>query len=345
MDAADGLVADRGGCETPSPVRELLAAFPSVRVLVVGDLLADHYLYGETERVSREAPVLIVRHELDEVKLGGGANAAANARALGAKVTAVGVLGPDPIGQEMLRLFAEQGIRGRVVRRFGVVTETRTRILAGGASTTRQQMLRIDRGAVGPLPVKARRALAEVVTAEARRADVVMVSDYGAGVLCGETRAALRRVARRVPVCVDSRFQLPAFRGMAVAKPNEPELAALTGLAVKTEADLVKAGRLALERLDTRLLLVTRGRRGMALFERGGKVTFIPVHGSAEAVDVTGAGDTVGAAFAVALGAEGAPLEAARLANLAGALVVQKPGTATVSSEELAAELLREEAR
>jgi rfaE bifunctional protein kinase chain/domain len=320
-------------------VKELLATFPSVRVLVVGDLLADHYVYGETERVSREAPVLIVRHELDEVKLGGGANAAANARALGARVTAVGVMGRDPIGDEMARAFATQGIRSRAVRRFGVVTETRTRILAGGVSTTRQQMLRIDKGAIGPLSPKARAALASAVAAEARRADVVIVSDYGAGVLCEEARRVLRQVARAVPVCVDSRFQLALFKGMAVAKPNEPELAALTGLPVKSEAELLAAGQAALEHLESRLLLVTRGRRGMALFERGAKAELIPVHGNAEAVDVTGAGDTVGAAFAVALGAGASAHEAAHLANLAGALVVQKPGTATVSRAELEGEL------
>jgi D-glycero-beta-D-manno-heptose-7-phosphate kinase len=323
-------------------VKALIAAFPSVRVLVVGDLLADHYLYGETERVSREAPVLIVRHELDEVKLGGGANAAANARALGARVTAVGVLGRDLIGDEMARLFAEQGIRCRAVRRFGVVTETRTRILAGGVSTTRQQMLRIDRGANGPLPPQARAALASAVGAEARRADVVMVSDYGAGVLGPETRSALRRVAREVPVCVDSRFELAAYRGMAVAKPNEPELAALTGLPVRSEAELLKAGQAALKRLGSQMLLVTRGRRGMALFQKGEEPRLIPVYGNTEAVDVTGAGDTVGAAFAVALGAGASPERAAYLANLAGALVVQKPGTATVTREELLGELDRE---
>lgn len=316
-----------------------------MRVLVVGDLLADHYLYGETERVSREAPVLIVRHELDEVKLGGGANAAANARSLGAQVTAVGVLGRDPIGDEMSRLFTSQGIRGRTVRSFGVVTETRTRILAGGVSTTRQQMLRIDRGANGPLPLRAREALAAAVAREARRADVVMVSDYGAGVLGEETRRVLGEVARKVPVCVDSRFELAAFRGMAVAKPNEPELAALTGLSVKSESELLVAGAAALKRLRSQMVLVTRGRRGMALFERGEKPRLIPVHGSAEAVDVTGAGDTVGAAFAVALGAGAAPAMAASLANLAGALVVQKAGTATVTRDELMGELSRGGAR
>lgn len=321
---------------------ERLERFARVRLLLVGDLLADHYLFGQTERVSREAPVLIVRHESDEVQLGGGGNAAANARALGAKVTAVGVVGRDAMGEQLARLFRAQGISLRAISAPGLATETRTRVLAGGVSTTRQQMLRIDRGATGPLPPKVRQALAAAIERAARTADVVMVSDYAAGVLCDETRAALRRVMQRgVPVCVDSRFALASMTGFSVCKPNEPELGALTGLPVRTDAEVIAAGRAALKRLRCQALLVTRGRRGMMLFEAGQKPVAIPVHGADAAVDVTGAGDTVGASFAVALGAGATPLEAARLANVAGSLVVQKPGTATVSAAELEAELSR----
>lgn len=316
----------------------LLDRFSKVRVLVVGDLLADHYVFGQTERVSREAPVLIVRHERDEVRLGGGANAAANARALGGRVTAVGVLGDDPVGHEVRALFRGAGISLRTARGRGVVTETRTRVLAGGLSTTRQQMLRIDRGATGPLPLPVRRALAAHV--RAAPADVILVSDYGAGVLGDETRAALEVRARGgVPVVVDSRFALASFAGLTVAKPNEPELAALTGLPVRTDAELGRAGRAALRRLRCEVLLVTRGRKGMALFQRGREPVHLSVHGLADAVDVTGAGDTVSAALALALGAGASPLDAAGLANVAGALVVQKQGTATVTRAELAREL------
>ncbi|MFZ5446963.1 MAG: bifunctional heptose 7-phosphate kinase/heptose 1-phosphate adenyltransferase [Myxococcota bacterium] len=317
----------------------LLKKFPSVRVLLVGDLLADHYLYGQTERVSREAPVLIVRHEREELKLGGGANAAANAAALGAKVTAIGVLGRDDMGRQMARLFKSVGITLRAVT--APMTETRTRVLAGGVSTTRQQMLRIDRGATGPLAPKLRASLAVQIREAGRRADVVMISDYGAGVLCSETRAVLRDLAKSgLPVVVDSRFSLLDYAGMTVCKPNEPELAALTGLPTKTEAELLAAGRKALDLLQCRVLLVTQGRRGMTLFERGARrPVHIPVHGAEEAVDVTGAGDTVSATFALALGAGGSPFEAARLANVAGSLVVQKQGTATVTRPELEREL------
>lgn len=318
----------------------LLKRFPQVRVLLVGDLLADHYVYGQTERVSREAPVLIVRHEREEVKLGGGANAAANAAALGAKVSAIGVIGRDELGRQLSALFKGSGITLRAVT--SAVTESRTRVLAGGLSTTRQQMLRIDRGVVGPLPPKLRASLAVQVLKAGLESDVVMVSDYGAGVLCDETRSALRAVASKgVPVCVDSRFGLSEFAGLTVCKPNEPELAAFTGMPIRTDPELLAAGKAAQKRLACQVLLVTRGRRGMTLFERGKKPLHLPVYGSEEAVDVTGAGDTVSATFALALGAGGTPFEAARLANIAGALVVQKQGTATVTRPELARELSR----
>ncbi len=314
----------------------VLSKFSRVRVLVVGDLVADHYLYGQTERVSREAPVLVVRHERDEVKLGGAANCAANVRSLGGRVTALGVLGDDAMGRALRKSFGAAGIEVAAVGGRGVHTETKTRVLAGGVNTSRQQMLRIDRGVTGSLPPAVRRALAGRLARELAKTDVAVVSDYGAGVLCPETLAALRRHAiSGGTVCVDSRFGLANFEGFTVCKPNAPELAAYTGLPVSTDAELLVAGRVALDRLACKVLLVTLGRRGLAVFEPRRAPTLVPAWGPDEVVDVTGAGDTVNAAFALALGAGARPDDAARLANVAGGLVVQKQGTATVSSAEL----------
>ncbi|MBU8899209.1 sugar kinase [Corallococcus sp. H22C18031201] len=323
----------------PSPTR-LPAAFARRRVLLIGDLVADHYLYGQTDRVSREAPVLIVRYESSEVKLGGGANVAANVRALGGQVTAVGVLGADAMGRSLRKLCDEAGIRLHAVSGKDIQTETKTRILAGGVSTTRQQMLRVDRGQQGPLSPRIRKAIAKQVEAAARDADAVVVSDYGAGVVGDEVRETLRKLAADgMPVCVDSRYSLSSFTGLTVCKPNEPELEHLSGHRVRSEADLLEAGHAARKNLDCQALLVTRGRHGMALFDADGGVDLIPVYGAKAAVDVTGAGDTVIASFSLALAAGATFGEAARLANIAGALVVQKPGTATVSRDELLGEL------
>jgi D-glycero-beta-D-manno-heptose-7-phosphate kinase len=318
----------------------LLASFRSRKLVVFGDLVADHYVYGQTDRVSREAPVLVVRHESSEVTLGGAANAAANARALGAEVTAVGVLGPDEMGEAVRRCFAERGIR--VVAVDAPVTETKTRILAGGLNTSRQQMLRLDRGNALPLPAAIAARLRKTLEEAAHGVNGVLVSDYGGGVVSDASRATLRHLAGSgVLVSVDSRYALGSLVGFRAAKPNEPELAALTGLPVEDDAALERAAAAGLSMLNAEVLLVTRGRRGMALLERGRAVQLLPAHGTRAAVDVTGAGDTVMAAFTLGLAAGASPREAAELANLAGALGVLKPGTSPVSADEVAAELGR----
>lgn len=331
-------VWDKRGSNVTSSLGRLLSAFRARRLVVLGDLVADHYVYGQTDRVSREAPVLVVRHESSEVVPGGAANAAVNARALGAAVTAVGVLGQDEMGEALRRGFAERGIQLAAVD--APFTETKTRILAGGLNTSRQQMLRLDRGNTVPLAAKVAEGVGRALEEAAQGADAVLVSDYGGGVVDEATRAALRRLAARgTLVAVDSRYALGALAGFRAAKPNEPELAALTGLPVDDDAALERAAAAGLAMLDAEVLLVTRGRRGMALLQRGGAVQLLPAHGTRSAVDVTGAGDTVMAAFTLGLAAGADARTAAELANVAGALVVLKPGTAPVTGEELATEL------
>lgn len=319
---------------------QVAEGFPRRRVLVVGDLVADHYIYGQTDRVSREAPVLIVRYEDSEVKLGGAANAAANVRSLGGQVTAVGIVGADEMGRELRRQFKAAGMRLMAVSSKNVETETKTRILAGGVSTTRQQMLRLDRGARRALPARQRAQVVKMISEAARSADALVVSDYGAGLVDDHCRQLLRSLAADgLPVCVDSRYQLRSFTGVTVCKPNEPELETLTRIPLRSARDLVQAGRAALKMLSCHALLVTRGRNGMAVFDRDGRVELMPVYGPGEAVDVTGAGDTVIAALTLSLGAGASVVDAARIANVAAGLVVQKQGTATVAREELLREL------
>ncbi len=325
------------------PLRSLLPltrTFSRRKVLVVGDLVADHYIYGQTERVSREAPVLIVRYQDSEVKLGGAANAAANVRDLGGQVTVIGALGDDPMGAALRAGFAAAGITLEAISGPPLETETKTRILAGGVNTSRQQMLRLDRGAREPLPSKVRLELARALTRLSRDVDAVLISDYGAGAVDREVRKAAVAVARSgIPVCVDSRYRLKEFRGVTLCKPNEPELEALTGLPVRNERELALAGKRAIKLLACEALIVTRGRNGMAVFDSRGSLELLPVHGPDEAVDVTGAGDTVIAAFSLALAAGSSLSAAARTANVAGGLVVQKQGTATISLAELQREL------
>ncbi|MCL2178743.1 MAG: PfkB family carbohydrate kinase [Proteobacteria bacterium] len=325
-----------------STLLKTIAHFPRVRATLLGDLVADHYIYGKSERISREAPVLVLRHEGSEVKLGGGANVAANIRALGGRVVAVGALGKDEMGRQLSRLATETGIELQAVHSALLETETKTRILAGAEGTTLQQMLRIDRGHPGPWPQPLRRRLASKLEAALKGCHVAVVSDYGAGALCAETCEVLaRHTARGGKLCVDSRHALLSLRGATVCKPNEPELQALTQMPTQTPQQLRAAAHKAFELLSCEWLLTTRGKAGMAIFHRQGKELFLPVHGLEAAVDATGAGDTVLAGFALAFAASNCAFVAARLANIAGALVVQKQGTATIGKREFLEEVAR----
>jgi rfaE bifunctional protein kinase chain/domain len=324
----------------PPPMRSspLVSRLAKVKVVVLGDLVADEYVFGETERVSREAPVLIVRHESTETKPGGAGNAAANVAALGATARPVGVVGRDPAGLELVKQFQALGaVTAGVVASTARRTETKTRILAGGRSTTRQQMLRVDRADERPLSPTLRALLLRRFENACADADSVIVSDYGSGLFDDALVDHVRTLAKHKPVCVDSRYGVRRFTGVTLAKPNEPELEAAFGGRLRSPEDVERAGRMLLDALAVKALVVTRGRLGMWLFLPGKKTIQIPVWGPAEAVDVTGAGDTVLAALAAALGAGASFEEAARLANVAGGIVVQKQGTATCSRAELAA--------
>jgi rfaE bifunctional protein kinase chain/domain len=322
---------------------DLLPAFARAEVVVAGDFVADEYVYGETERISREAPVLIVRYESSELKPGGAGNAAQNLAALGVKVRAVGAVGDDALGTALLDALEEAGVDvGGIARVRGRPTEAKTRILAGGRSTRRQQMIRLDRAPSVPLPAAVERQLVRALARMGRSADAVLASDYGSGTVGPAAIEALRALRRRgTPVCADSRYDLCAYRGLTMVKPNEVELEAASGVPLSGPGGIERAARVLLRRVECDVLLVTRGRNGMSLFRRGAPPVHLPAHGSQDAVDVTGAGDTVAAAFAAGLAAGGDAVAAARLANVAGALVVRKPGTATVTRDELAAELLR----
>jgi rfaE bifunctional protein kinase chain/domain len=319
-------------------LRDLVDGFAARTLIVVGDLINDEYLYGKPARISREAPVLILRFTQREVSLGGAANAAHNVHALGARVVPVGVVGKDAAGDELVALFRGAGIpTDGIVTESGRVTPVKTRIMAGGYQATRQQVVRLDREpATEPQPIT-EDALLSRLTALAVRADAILVSDYGYGTVTPRVFERIRAIARRTGavLSVDSRYNLVRFVGVTAATPNEAELEQLAGAPADDERAVEKAGRQLLERLGARFLLVTRGSRGMALLERDGATTFIPIHGTDEIADVTGAGDTVIGTFTLALACGAPALDAASLANVAGGIVVMKRGTATVAPSEL----------
>ena len=320
---------------------EIVERFPMKEVVLFGDFVADDFQYGEITRVSREAPVLILRHRETHLVPGGGANAANNLAALGARVSAVTIVGDDPAGDALVRYFRDRrmDVTG-IIRAKGWKTPTKTRFLAGWAHTVGQQVLRVDREPDSPPPEKIQESLRVKLTAKLRNADALAISDYGFGpVSVDSVRSVLRKLRKKIPVTMDARHHLDAYAGMGIttATPNEAELEALHHTAIgRNAAELERCGKETLAKMKLSALLVTRGKDGMALFEREGtRPVHIPVRGSDQAVDVTGAGDTVLAAFTLGLACGASFVEAAHIANIAGGLVVMKRGTATVSREEL----------
>jgi rfaE bifunctional protein kinase chain/domain len=319
-------------------------AFQGRRVIVLGDLVADEYVYGKPERISREAPVLILRYRSREVRLGGAANACHNLHMLGAEVLPIGVVGADWAGDALRELFRERGIPTEgVLTMADHTTPVKTRIMAGGYVATRQQVVRVDREPDGPPPPRAERPLFDRLAAWSGDAHAVVLSDYGYGTISPRLLDRARElVARGVVVCADSRYDLLRYEHVTAATPSEPEVEQLLGLTLNGEKALEQTGWRLLERLQSRLLLVTRGSKGLALFERDGTATFLPIYGSDEIADVTGAGDTVISTFTLALAGGGQPLDAARLSNYAGGIVVMKRGTTPVTRGELCQAIARD---
>ena len=334
----------------PARLLEVIDGFGRVRVAILGDLIVDEFIYGDIARVSREAPVLILNYDSTEIVPGGAGNAASNVAALGGRAMAVGVLGRDPTGDRLVETLGTRvDVRG-IVRPRGFRTPTKTRILAGGIHSAKQQVVRIDRSSGPELGDADTRAVASRLFAAAANADALLVSDYGSGIVTpalvreAVTKLRGRRVGRpfRVasvanpPVLVDSRYSLLKYRGITTCTPNESEVEQLFGIRIgENTRVLEKAGRALLARTRSKAVLVTRGSRGMALFEPAVPTVHIPISGSDQIADVTGAGDTVIATMTLALASGATFLEAARLANYAGGIVVMKRGTATVSADEL----------
>jgi D-glycero-beta-D-manno-heptose-7-phosphate kinase len=318
----------------------LIDRFSGRRLVVAGDFVLDRFVYGHPKRVSREAPVLILRFWKEESLPGGAGNTAANVRALGGVPIPVGAAGLDESGRALREAFLARGISDEgLVDVAGYRTPTKTRILGGAPHAIKQQIVRYD--VEDSLPADAARAgsFGERLRAAAREADGAIVSDYGYGAVSPEAVSVLRAGLRAgTKICVDSRHRLGEYAGVDAATPNEEELEESAGEPLAdSERKLDAAGAALRSRMGCESLLVTRGSRGMALFRHGESPARIPVHGTDQVADVTGAGDTVLATFALALSAGASPLEAALLANFAGGVVVMKMGTAVVTPAELKA--------
>jgi rfaE bifunctional protein kinase chain/domain len=306
---------------------QLVRKFRGKRVAVLGDFVADVFIYGEISRISREAPVLVLNQRETQLVPGGGANAVYNLHALGASPLPIGVVGKDAEGAQLIDFFRKLKIDTRGIRvEKSWKTPTKTRILAGAVHAQRQQIVRLDSGgSLGRVPKLSPRLPA---------CDALIVSDYGYGAITPDLVSRIR--TNGIPSTIDSRFSIDRFTNMTAATPNEPEVEAVLGVHIGNDARKLEwAGRTLLRKLKHEALVITRGKDGMAVFERGKKTDHIPIYGSDEIADVTGAGDTVIATFTLALAAGASFSEAARLANFAGGIVVMKYGTRPVFYTEL----------
>jgi len=314
----------------------ILDQFPLRKIVVVGDLIADEFLYGRISRVSREAPVLVLEYNNLTRLPGGAANAANNLLDLGCGVAISGIVGQDEPGKHLVEILRGKGADLKSLRKIRAYsTPKKTRILSGAHHSAQQQIVRVDR-VHNPIP--GIQPPWNLLKQRVRSADGIIVSDYGYGTIDPSLYARLCEAAKQkdIPIVVDSRFRMSEFKNATAMTPNITELEAATGVSIGTDPHLLrKTGQRVLRTQRLRSLLVTQGRFGMTLFEPRKKPLHIPIYGTDEVADVTGAGDTVIAVFTLALACGAAPEQAARLANCAGGIVVTKRGTATVTRDEL----------
>lgn len=312
---------------------KILNKFPKVKILVVGDIMMDRFIWGKVSRISPEAPVPVVAVEKETFLLGGAANVVNNIHSLGGKVSLCGVVGDDEMGEKIIKELAEMGIgmHGIFVEQ-GRQTTTKTRIIAH-----QQQVVRIDREATDHLKVPTLRNLSEFLKKNMEGFNGVILSDYGKGLLTKELIRATIRRAREMKkfIMVDPKLKnFSHYKGATVITPNAAEASAASGILINDLSSLKRAGRMLLKKLGCDVLVITRGEEGIAIFEPH-QEPFLVSTVAKEVYDVTGAGDTVIGTMALALGAGARVIEAAKLANYAAGIVVGKIGTATVSWAEL----------
>ncbi|MFQ5532692.1 MAG: D-glycero-beta-D-manno-heptose-7-phosphate kinase [Candidatus Methylomirabilales bacterium] len=321
--------------------RELLARFPEKKVLVLGDIMVDEYIWGAVSRISPEAPVPVVEVEDENIRLGGAANVVANIRALDGQADLVGVVGGDVIAERLIHEIEQIGVKpDGIVTDRSRKTTIKTRVVAGG-----QHVVRFDRECMDELGDGLRGTIEWLIQDRLANVDALVISDYGKGVVTPEL---LREVlplanARGVITVVDPKVNhFGLYPEVSVLTPNHREAAAAWGRPIRSESDVVAAGQHLLDVLKVGAVLITRGKKGMSLFEADGRATHIPT-AAREVFDVTGAGDTVVGTMALALASGATKGEAARIANHAAGVVVGKRGTATVSVVELKRSLRLEE--
>lgn len=320
-----------------SKLGEYLSHFNSQKILVVGDMIADEFIIGQPQRLSREAPVLILEQTEHKVLPGGGTNAANNVAALDGQVYLTGVIGDDPAGIRLKNKLIELGIETEgLIIDPSRPTSVKTRILAGGGQIVKQQMVRVDNLETRDISVEIEDQLLAYLNSLIDKIDAIILSDYGNGVFTERIIDGIIKLAHTHQkfLAVDSRYQLEKFQGITIATPNKEETEKTVGFELNSAQSIEKAGWKLKEILCANAVLVTLGGEGMQLFSEQGSFHILASNYT-EVFDVTGAGDTVIATLVLALAAGASQIEAMRIANYAAGIVVRKSGVATTNVAEL----------
>lgn len=309
------------------------------RVLVIGDFAIDEMIYGQTHRISREAPVLILRHTHTNIILGGASNAAHNIAALDSRrVGAIGVYGNDYHGPILLNALeqAKIDVTGMIMDSSRATT-TKTRISGSSTQSVTQQIVRIDREMNEPISSKVEAKIIDNINKNAADFDAILLSDYGIGMMTDGVIEASIKAAKKnnIFIAVDAQKDLTRFKGVTVMTPNQPDTEKTVGYIINDQQTLLKAGRDLLEKTLSEMVLITRGSDGMMLFERNGNISDIPAFNKTDVFDVTGAGDTVVGSFILGLCAGATGHDAAVIGNLSASIVVRHFGCATTNISEL----------
>ncbi|MDY6863157.1 MAG: PfkB family carbohydrate kinase [Thermodesulfobacteriota bacterium] len=330
--------------EKMNKMERLISNFNKAKIGVIGDIVADFYVYGKPFKLSREAPVLVIRHDGEKIIPGSAGNTINNLACLEANVYPVGIIGNDKEGEAVINCFAgKKVVLSGIVKDRSWVTISKTRIMAGDDNTSKQQVIRIDREPMKKITTKMEKRIISNLKDIAGEIDALIVADYSYNLITPVILKEILAIARKKIVVVDSHHQLKDFKGVHIVTPNQGEAEEATGITIKNDRDLEQAGEKLLKGLKSKAVLITRGNAGMALFEVGKNMNKIPIFGRDDITDVTGAGDTVTSVLTLALVAGASLIKAAYLANYGASVVVMKRGTATLTGEELLKRIKKDE--
>lgn len=320
-------------------LKDLISKLSNAKILVIGDLALDEMVYGDTERISREAPVLILQHTHTNYILGGASNAAHNVSAInGGQVDVIGVVGDDYQAQDLKEAFKQADINcASLITDKERKTITKTRISGSCSQSITQQIVRIDRQTNAPISAETESKLIKEIEKLVPQCDAVILSDYHIGTISDKVISATVNVAKKYAkrIVVDAQKDLDRYKGVYTMTPNLPDTQKHVGFYLKNKEDFLKAGNMLIERCGLDNVLITCGSDGMVVVEKGDKYTHIPVFNRSKVFDVTGAGDTVTATYTLALAVGAEPVYAAIIGNIAAGIVIKQFGCATTNIDEI----------